>query len=204
MSLFTLPKLPYEYDELEPFIDARTLEIHHGKHHGTYVNNLNKVLEGQEALQGKSLEYLLSNLNTLPEEIQTGVRNHGGGHYSHSLFWDVMSPKGGGDPNADIANAINHRFGNFDKFQTELSTAAISRFGSGYGWLVLDGDELSVMSTANQDTPLAEGKTPLLVIDVWEHAYYLKYQNRRPEFVENWWKTVNWDRVNELYETAKK
>lgn len=200
MSLFKLPELPYDYDELEPFIDARTLEIHHGKHHATYVNNLNIALEGHEDLQGKSLEVLLSDLDAVPEDIRTAVRNHGGGHYSHSLFWEVMSPKGGGDPNADIENEINKRFGNFDKFQSELSQAAISRFGSGYGWLVMDENkELSVMSTANQDTPMMIGKTPLLVIDVWEHAYYLKYQNRRPEFVENWWKTVNWDKVNELY-----
>ncbi|MBE1553937.1 superoxide dismutase [Sporosarcina limicola] len=204
MSTFTLPKLQYDYDELEPFIDARTLEIHHGKHHGTYVNNLNKALDGQDELKGKSLEYLLSNLTTLPKEIQTAVRNHGGGHFSHSLFWEVMSPKGGGEPGADIEKAINHHFRTFDNFQNELSQAAISKFGSGYGWLVMDGNELSVISTANQDTPLMEGKTPLLVIDVWEHAYYLKYQNRRSEFVTNWWNTVNWDKVNELYLDAKK
>ena len=204
LSTFNLPKLPYEYDELEPFIDARTLEIHHGKHHATYVNNLNIALEGQEDLQGKSLAYLLSNLDTIPEEIRTAVRNHGGGHFSHSLFWEVMSPTGGGDPNLDIENEINRHFGNFDKFQSELSNAAISRFGSGYGWLVMDEKkELSVMSTANQDTPMMVGKTPLLVVDVWEHAYYLKYQNRRPEFIENWWKTVNWEYVNALYNDAK-
>ena len=142
-------------------------------------------------------------MKDLPEGVQTGVRNNGGGHYSHSLFWDLMSPKGGGEPSADIAKAINHHFRNFDNFQTELSDAAISRFGSGYGWLVMEDGELSVMSTPNQDTPLTEGKTPLLVVDVWEHAYYLKYQNRRPEFVKNWWKTVNWDKVNELYLAAK-
>lgn len=204
MSSFVLPKLNYDYDELEPYIDARTLEIHHDKHHATYVNNLNHVLEGYDELKNKPLEYLLSNLNTLPEEIQTGVRNNGGGHYCHSLFWEVMSPKGGEEPTADIAKAINHYFRNFNNLQDELSKAAISRFGSGYGWLVLDGNELKVMSTANQDTPLEDGKVPLLVIDVWEHAYYLKYQNRRPEFVKNWWNTVNWDLVNELYLGAKK
>lgn len=204
LSTFNLPKLPYAYDELEPFIDARTLEIHHDKHHATYVNNLNIALEGQEDLQGKSLAYLLSNLDAIPEEIRTAVRNHGGGHFSHSLFWEVMSPTGGGDPDLDIENEINRHFGNFDKFQSELSNAAISRFGSGYGWLVMDEKkELSVMSTANQDTPMMVGKTPLLVVDVWEHAYYLKYQNRRSEFIENWWKTVNWEYVNALYNDAK-
>ncbi|WP_100403240.1 superoxide dismutase [Bacillus sp. FJAT-42315] len=204
MSSFLLPKLPYDYDELEPFIDGRTLEIHHGKHHATYVNNLNHALEGYEDLQEKSLDYLLSHLSELPKEIQTAVRNNGGGHYSHSLFWALMSPNGGGEPNGDIAKVIDHYFNSFDNFQDKLSQAAISRFGSGYGWLVMDGEELSVMSTANQDTPLMEGKTPLLVVDVWEHAYYLKYQNRRPEFVANWWNTVNWDVVNELYLKAKR
>ncbi|WP_203362077.1 superoxide dismutase [Bacillus sp. REN10] len=203
MANFSLPELPYDYDELEPFIDGRTLEIHHGKHHATYVNNLNQALEGYEDLQGKSLEYLLSYLSELPEEIQTAVRNNGGGHYSHSLFWALMSPNGGGEPNGDIAKVIDHYFNSFDNFKDKLSQAAISRFGSGYGWLVMDGEELSVMSTANQDTPLMEGKTPLLVVDVWEHAYYLKYQNRRPEFVSNWWNTVNWDVVNELYLKTK-
>ncbi len=203
LANFSLPELPYDYDELEPFIDGRTLEIHHGKHHATYVNNLNQALEGYEDLQGKSLEYLLSYLSELPEEIQTAVRNNGGGHYSHSLFWALMSPNGGGEPNGDIAKVIDHYFNSFDNFKDKLSQAAISRFGSGYGWLVMDGEELSVMSTANQDTPLMEGKTPLLVVDVWEHAYYLKYQNRRPEFVSNWWNTVNWDVVNELYLKTK-
>lgn len=197
--MFSLPKLPYEYDELEPYIDGRTLEIHHGKHHATYVNNLNKALEAHEGLQDQPLEYLLSNLSSLPEEIQTAVRNNGGGHYSHSLFWELMTPNGGGEPTADIRKAIDYYFKSFDRFKEQLSQAAVSRFGSGYGWLVKDGDELAVMSTPNQDTPLMEGKVPLLVIDVWEHAYYLKYQNRRPEFVANWWNTVNWDKVNDLY-----
>ncbi|KZO00031.1 superoxide dismutase [Pseudobacillus badius] len=197
--MFSLPKLPYEYDELEPYIDGRTLEIHHGKHHATYVNNLNKALEAHEGLQDQPLEYLLSNLSSLPEEIQTAVRNNGGGHYSHSLFWELMTPNGGGEPTADIEKAIDYYFKSFDRFKEQLSQAAVSRFGSGYGWLVKDGDELAVMSTPNQDTPLMEGKVPLLVIDVWEHAYYLKYQNRRPEFVANWWNTVNWDKVNDLY-----
>lgn len=204
MPTFTLPKLPYDLEGLEPYIDAQTLHIHHGKHHATYVNNLNKALEGHEDLQQQSIEDLLRHLHTLPEDIQTDVRNNGGGHFSHSLFWELMSPNGGGEPTADIAKAIDHYFQTFDNFQDKLSQAAISRFGSGYGWLVLDGEELQMMSTPNQDTPLSVGKIPLLVIDVWEHAYYLKYQNRRPEFISNWWNTVNWDRVNELYLEAKR
>ncbi|WP_144460959.1 superoxide dismutase [Siminovitchia fortis] len=204
MSSFVLPALSYDYDELEPYIDGRTLEIHHDKHHATYVNNLNNVLAGYDDLKSKPVEYLLSNLNSLPEEVQTGVRNNGGGHYCHSLFWEVMSPKGGDEPKGDIAKAIDFYFKTFDDFKDKLSKAAISRFGSGYGWLVLNGNELEVISTANQDTPLMAGKKPLLVIDVWEHAYYLKYQNRRPEFVTNWWNTVNWDKVNELYLEALK
>ncbi|MBO1002074.1 superoxide dismutase [Pseudogracilibacillus auburnensis] len=203
MSFFTLPDLPYDLEALEPFIDARTLEVHHGGHHATYVKNLNDALEGYDQLQDKSLEYLLSNLDTLPEKIQTAVRNNGGGHFGHSLFWEVMTPNGGGEPTADIAKAIDKYFKTFDNFQDQLSKAAISRFGSGYGWLVIDDNEdLSIISTANQDMPFEVGKKPLLVIDVWEHAYYLKYQNRRPEFVTNWWKTVNWDKVNELYNDA--
>lgn len=199
MSSFQLPKLSYDYDELEPHIDSNTLAIHHGKHHATYVNNLNATLENYTELHNKSLEELLCNLDALPKEIVTAVRNNGGGHYCHSLFWEVMSPRGGGEPNGDVAKVIDYYFNTFDNLKDQLSKAAISRFGSGYGWLVLDGEELSVMSTPNQDTPLQEGKIPLLVIDVWEHAYYLKYQNRRPEFVTNWWHTVNWDQVNEKY-----
>ena len=201
--MFALPKLDYDYDELEPYIDGRTLEIHHGKHHATYVNNLNKALEGHKELQSRPLEYLLGNLSALPDDIQTPVRNNGGGHYSHSLFWESMTPKGGGEPTGDIAKAIDYYFKSFDQFKDQLSQAAISRFGSGYGWLVLEGDQLAVMSTPNQDTPIMVGRTPLLVIDVWEHAYYLKYQNRRPEFVSNWWNTVNWDIVNERYLSAR-
>lgn len=205
MSQFQLPDLPYDLEALEPFIDARTLKVHHGGHHATYVNNLNKALEGHADLADKSLEYLLSNLDKLPKDIQTPVRNNGGGHFGHSLFWEVMSPNGGGDPTADIAKAIDTYFKTFDNFQEQLSQAAISRFGSGYGWLVMDEKKnLSVISTANQDMPFELGLKPLLVIDVWEHAYYLKYQNRRPEFVTNWWKTVNWDKVNELYVDALK
>src|SRR5699024_4525717 len=205
MSLFELPYLPYDLEALEPYIDARTLDVHHRGHHATYVKNLNLALEDHKDLQDKPLEYLLSNLDELPEELRTPVQNNGGGHFSHSLFWEVMTPNGGGEPTADVAKAIDRYFKTFDNFQDELSKAAISRFGSGYGWLVIDEkNELSVMSTANQNTPLAEGKKPLLVIDVWEHAYYLKYQNRRPEFVTNWWNTINWDKVNELYQAAIK
>lgn len=202
--MFHLPKLSYDYDQLEPYIDARTLEIHHSKHHATYVNNLNVALEDHKDLQNQSLEDLLSNLHVLPTDIQTAVQNNGGGHYCHSLFWDLMSPNGGGEANADIRKAIDYYFNTFDNFQDQLSKAAITPFGSGYGWLVLDGEQLTIMSTANQDTPLKEGKIPLLIIDVWEHAYYLKYQNRRPEFVTNWWNTINWDKVNQRYVDAMK
>ncbi|CEA03714.1 Superoxide dismutase [Mn] 2 [Metalysinibacillus saudimassiliensis] len=197
MSTFVLPKLQYAVDALEPYIDAQTLEIHHGKHHATYVNNLNAALEGHESLQQKSIKEILTNLNEVPEEIRTAVQNNGGGHYCHSLFWESMKPKGGGEPTADIKREIEKYFTTFDNFQNELSKAAISRFGSGYGWLVEHDGKLEVLSTANQDTPLAADKKPLLIIDVWEHAYYLKYQNRRPEFVTNWWNTIDWDIVNE-------
>lgn len=197
MSTFILPKLQYAVDALEPYIDAQTLEIHHGKHHATYVNNLNAALEGHESLQQKSIKEILTNLNEVPEEIRTAVQNNGGGHYCHSLFWESMKPKGGGEPTADIKREIEKYFTTFDNFQNELSKAAVSRFGSGYGWLVEHDGKLEVLSTANQDTPLAAGKKPLLIIDVWEHAYYLKYQNRRPEFVTNWWNTIDWDIVNE-------
>lgn len=197
MNPFILPKLPYAVDALEPYIDAQTLEIHHGKHHATYVNNLNAALEGHESLQQKSIKEILTNLNEVPEEIRTAVQNNGGGHYCHSLFWESMKPKGGGEPTADIKREIEKYFTTFDNFQNELSKAAVSRFGSGYGWLVEHDGKLEVLSTANQDTPLAAGKKPLLIIDVWEHAYYLKYQNRRPEFVTNWWNTIDWDIVNE-------
>ena len=201
---FVLPALPYAVDGLEPYIDARTLEIHHGKHHQTYVNNLNAALENQEELQSQSLETILTDLSQVPEEIRTAVQNNGGGHYCHSLFWESMTPKSKGEPSADIKREIDKYFTTFDNFQDVLSKAAISRFGSGYGWLVLNNGELEVMSTPNQDTPLKDGKTPLLVIDVWEHAYYLAYQNRRPEFVQNWWHTVDWDVVNERFIQAGK
>jgi len=202
MSVFTLPELPYAYDELEPHLDARTMEIHHGKHHATYVANLNKALEGQRQFANASVEELVSNLNDVPEEIRAAVRNQGGGHYGHSLYWSIMSPTGGGNPYGDIAKGIEKHFGSFEQMKDELTKAAISRFGSGWGWLVVNGDKLEVMSTPNQDTPLMENKTPILVVDVWEHAYYLQYQNRRPDFVSSWWNVVDWEEVNRRYNEA--
>lgn len=197
LTIFELPKLPYAVDALEPYLDARTLEIHHGKHHATYVNNLNAALEGHNDLQSKSIREILTHLDQVPEDIRTAVQNNGGGHYCHSLFWESMKPNGGGEPTADIKREIEKYFHTFDNFQDQLSKAAVSRFGSGYGWLVEHNGQLEVLSTANQNTPLQEGKNPLLIIDVWEHAYYLKYQNRRPEFVTNWWHTIDWDIVND-------
>ncbi|GAV11784.1 superoxide dismutase [Paenibacillus sp. NAIST15-1] len=202
MSVFTLPELPYAYDELEPHLDARTMEIHHGKHHATYVANLNKALEGRTQFANASVEELISNLNDVPEEIRAAVRNQGGGHYGHSLYWSIMSPTGGGNPYGDIAKGIEKHFGSFEQMKDELTKAAISRFGSGWGWLVVNGDKLEVMSTPNQDTPLMENKTPILVVDVWEHAYYLQYQNRRPDFVSSWWNVVDWEEVNRRYNEA--
>ncbi|EPY09259.1 superoxide dismutase [Paenibacillus sp. E194] len=202
MNVFTLPELPYAYDELEPHLDARTMEIHHGKHHATYVANLNKALEGQTQFANASVEALISNLNDVPEEIRAAVRNQGGGHYGHSLYWSIMSPTGGGNPYGDIAKGIEKHFGSFEQMKDDLTKAAISRFGSGWGWLVVNGDKLEVMSTPNQDTPLMENKTPILVVDVWEHAYYLQYQNRRPDFVSSWWNVVDWEEVNRRYNEA--
>lgn len=203
MPKHELPALPYAYNALEPHIDALTMEIHHSRHHATYVNNLNAALEGHPELQEKSVEDLLRNLNEVPESIRTAVRNNGGGHANHTLFWEIMSPNGGGQPTGELANAINETFGSFEKFQEEFTKAALGRFGSGWAWLVVDGGKLAVMSTANQDNPLMEGKTPILGLDVWEHAYYLKYQNRRPDYVKAWWNVVNWDAVNQRYLKAK-
>ncbi len=202
MEKFTLPKLNYAYDELEPYLDARTMEIHHGKHHAAYIANLNKALEGQAQFEHATVEELISHLNDVPQEIREAVRNHGGGHYGHSLYWSIMSPTGGGKPNGDVAKAIDKHFGSFEQMQDELSKAAISRFGSGWGWLVVNGDKLEVMSTPNQDTPFMEDKKPILVVDVWEHAYYLQYQNKRPDFVSSWWNVVDWEEVNRLYDGA--
>jgi len=203
MGKFELPELPYAYDALEPHIDNETMSIHHTKHHNTYVSNLNGALEGYIDLQNKSLDELLKDLDNLPKEIQTAVRNNGGGHANHSLFWELMSPNGGGSPKGSLAEAIDAKFGSFDQFKEEFKAAATGRFGSGWAWLVVDNGELAITSTPNQDTPVMDGKTPILGVDVWEHAYYLKYQNKRPDYVSAFWNVVNWDKVAELYQAAK-
>jgi superoxide dismutase, Fe-Mn family len=201
---FELPDLPYAYDALEPYVDTQTMQIHHDKHHATYVNNLNAAIEKHPNLSGKSLEELLGDLNAVPEDIRMVVRNHGGGTYNHNLFWVFMSPKGGGEPKGALAQAIDAAFGNYTTFKENFEKAANTRFGSGWGWLVTKRDgTLAVTSTANQDSPLSEGLTPLLGIDVWEHAYYLKYQNRRPEYVSNWWNVVNWEEVARRFDALK-
>jgi Fe-Mn family superoxide dismutase len=192
---FELPKLSYAIDALEPYIDAQTMTIHHDKHHAAYVTNLNVALEKHSELAGRSLEALLADLNAVPEDIRAAVRNHGGGTLNHSMFWEIMAPKAGGAPKGELAKAINAGFGSFDQFKAEFEKAAIGRFGSGWAWLVKKDNGLAIVSTANQDNPLSDGTTPILVIDVWEHAYYLKYQNRRAEYVTNWWNVVNWDAV---------
>lgn len=202
MEQFTLPELSYGYDELEPYLDARTMEIHHKKHHAAYVANLNQVLSNSSPFKNATVEQLISHLDDIPEDIRTAVRNHGGGHYGHSLYWSIMSPTGGGEPKGDIAKGIEKHFGCLEQLKEDLTKAALSRFGSGWGWLVVNGDKLEVMSTPNQDTPLADNKTPILVVDVWEHAYYLQYQNRRPDFVSSWWNVVNWEEVNRRYSEA--
>ena len=203
MSKFELPELPYAYDALEPTIDKETMNIHHTKHHNTYVTNLNGALEGHDDLQAKSIEELISDIDALPADIQTAVRNNGGGHANHSLFWKVLSPNGGGNPTGEVAEKIDAKFGSFEKFKEEFQAAAATRFGSGWAWLVLNNGEVEIMSTPNQDSPLMEGKTPLLGLDVWEHAYYLNYQNRRPEYAEKFWNVVNWDEVEKNYNEAK-
>ncbi|MFY0545995.1 superoxide dismutase [Brevibacillus sp. H7] len=199
-----LPALPYAHNALEPHIDAQTMEIHHGRHHATYVNNLNAALEAHPDLQSKSIEELISNLDAIPESIRTAVRNNGGGHANHSLFWEILSPNGGGAPSGALADDINNTFGSFDNFKAEFTKAATTRFGSGWAWLVVDGGKLAVTSTPNQDSPIMEGKTPILGLDVWEHAYYLKYQNKRPDYISAFWNVVNWDEVSKRYEAAKK
>jgi len=192
----SLPPLPYPHDALEPHIDKQTMEIHHGKHHATYVNNLNAALEKHPDLQGKSVEDLIRGLSTVPEAIRTAVRNNGGGHANHTMFWQIMGPNAGGAPTGAIADAINGSFGSFDKLKEELKKAATGRFGSGWAWVLESGGKLTVESTANQDSPLMEGKKPVFGIDVWEHAYYLKYQNRRPDYIDAWWNVVNWAEIN--------
>lgn len=203
MAKFELPELPYAYDALEKSFDKETMNIHHTKHHNTYVTNLNNALEGHADLQEKSLEELISNLDAVPEIIRTAVRNNGGGHANHSLFWEILSPNGGGEPTGELADKINEKFGSFDKFKEEFSTAATGRFGSGWAWLVVNNGELEVTSTPNQDSPLMEGKTPLLGLDVWEHAYYLRYQNKRPDYIASFWDVVNWEEVSKRYNEAK-
>jgi len=192
---FTLPNLPYAYDALEPHIDARTMEIHHSKHHQAYVNNLNAAIEKAPELQGKSLDELMKGINSVPESVRTAVRNNGGGHWNHSMFWEIMGPKKGGEPSGKLGDAIKSAFGDFTKFKEQFAAAAAGRFGSGWAWLINDGGKLSITSTPNQDNPLMDGKTPILGLDVWEHAYYLKYQNKRPDYVTAWWNVVNWDAV---------
>ncbi len=193
---FTLPPLPYATNALEPHIDAQTMEIHHGKHHAAYVNNLNAALEKAPELQGKSIDDLLKNLNAVPEAIRTAVRNNGGGHWNHTMFWQVMAPNASGAPTGKLADAINASFGDLEKFKEQFNAAGAGRFGSGWVWLVKDGNKLAIVSTPNQDNPIMDGKpAPLLGLDVWEHAYYLKYQNRRPDYMKAWWNVVNWPEV---------
>ncbi|GLB58212.1 superoxide dismutase [Cytobacillus sp. NCCP-133] len=200
---FELPQLPYAYDALEPNIDKETMNIHHTKHHNTYVTNLNNALEGNAELLSKTVEEVVSNLDAVPEAVRTAVRNNGGGHANHSLFWQVISPNGGGEPTGELADAISSKFGSYDSFKEEFAKAATTRFGSGWAWLVVNNGQLEVTSTPNQDSPLMEGKTPILGLDVWEHAYYLNYQNRRPEYINSFWNIVNWDEVSKRYSAAK-
>jgi len=197
---FELPALPYAHDALEPHIDKTTMEIHHGKHHNAYVTNLNKALESAPGLAGKTLEELLANnLAAVPETIRTAVRNNGGGHYNHSLFWKIMGPKGGGSPVGDLGAAINGAFGGFDAFKEKFGAAAVGRFGSGWAWLIWNGSAVEITSSPNQDNPVMEGKYPIIGLDVWEHAYYLKYQNRRPDYIGAWWNVVDWAAAEERF-----
>ena len=201
---FELPPLPYPHDALEPWIDAKTMEIHHGKHHQAYVTNLNKALETAPALQSMTIEQLLTGLGQVPDAIRIAVRNNGGGHANHSMFWKLMKKGGGGEPAGDLASAITAGFGSFAEFKTKFAAAGTGRFGSGWAWLVVKDGKLLIESTANQDNPIMEGGTPVLGLDVWEHAYYLKYQNRRPDYIEAWWNVVNWEQANANYKAARR
>jgi superoxide dismutase, Fe-Mn family len=198
---FEVPPLPYDYAALEPHIDEQTMRLHHDKHHQAYVDNANKALEGTE-WDDRPVEEVLRSLGSLPEEVRTAVRNNAGGHANHSFFWEIMSPTGGGEPEGELADAINNAFGSVQSLIEQVNDAGVKRFGSGWTWLVVDGSSLAVTSTPNQDTPISEGKTPLLGIDVWEHAYYLKYQNRRPDYLAAWWNVVNWAEVGRRFETS--
>lgn len=199
---YKLPELTYAYDALEPHIDARTMEIHHSKHHNTYVTNLNAAVEGTE-FADKDINELIANLDALPAEKQTAVRNNGGGHANHTLFWEVIAPGGSNEPVGEVKAAIEAKFGSFDAFKEEFAKAATTRFGSGWAWLIVDGDSVAITSTPNQDSPVMEGKTPILGLDVWEHAYYLNYQNRRPDYIGAFWNVVNWDAVEKKFQEAK-
>ncbi|MGH2693787.1 MAG: superoxide dismutase [Actinomycetota bacterium] len=199
---YKLPDLPYDYSALEPHIDAKTMEIHHTKHHQTYIDKVNAALEGTE-FADKPIEEVIRNLNKIPTDKHTAVRNHGGGHINHSLFWTIMSPDGGGEPSGALGVAINDAFGSFKEFRDKFAEAGVNQFGSGWAWLVLDGGRLDVISTPNQDSPISDGKTPILGLDVWEHAYYLKYQNKRPDYIEAWWNVVNWGEVSRRFDEAK-
>ena len=200
---YTLPDLPYAYDALEPYIDEETMHLHHDRHHNTYVTNLNSAIEKYPELGEKTIEELLSDMDAIPTDIKTAVRNNGGGHANHSFFWEIMAPNAGGEPTGEIKEAINEAFGDFSSFKEEFKKAAAGRFGSGWAWLVMENGKLAITSTANQDSPLMEGKTPILGLDVWEHAYYLKYKNVRPDYIAAFWNVINWDEVNKRFEAAK-
>ncbi len=200
---YTLPELPYAYDALEPYIDEETMHLHHEKHHNTYVTNLNAAIEKYPELGELSIEELMINLNEVPDDIKTAVRNNGGGHANHSFFWKIMAPNAGGKPTGAIKDAIDEAFGDFEKMKEEFKTAATGRFGSGWAWVIVNNGKLEITSTPNQDTPLSEGKTPVLGLDVWEHAYYLKYKNVRPDYIAAFWDVINWDQVNKNFEAAK-
>ena len=198
---YDVPPLPYDYSALEPHVDEATMRVHHDKHHQAYVDKVNAALEGTEWAD-KAIEDVVANLSEIPDDKRTAVRNNGGGHYNHSLFWEWMSPDGGGEPSGDLGSAIESSFGSFGDFQAKFKDAGVNQFGSGWSWLVHDGSGLAVVSTAKQDNPLTDGKTPLLGVDVWEHAYYLKYQNKRPDYIDAWWNVVNWDKVAERFGAA--